>query len=97
MDVDRQAQLRQVIESAGGAEQFLAEMRQFEADGDLLSERYADFLREFPGQWIAIYEGRVRASSEHLEDLLKRLAGDGVPRGKAVVEYMDCTDRLLIV
>lgn len=74
-----------------------ADLQKFRKDVKLLSSRYRDFSAEYPKRWIAVYGGKVQADADSLDHLLARLDALKIPRGKAVIRYMNQNMRRMIL
>ena len=86
--------LREII---GNPQRLDTELQQFRKDVNLLSSRYRDFSGEYPKRWIAVYGGKVQADADSLDHLLARLDALKIPRGKAVIRYMNQSMRRMIL
>lgn len=65
------------------------ELQQFRRDTLVLSERRANLLKRYPQRWIAIYQGKVRANAESLQQVLEKADALGLPREKLVVRFIN--------
>lgn len=62
----------------------------------LFSSDDASLADEFAGRWLALYEQRI-IDADSLDALLDRMDRDGVPRGRALIRFMDTNQRILIL
>ncbi len=86
-----------VLELLGDPKEVDRDLRAFQADASLLSSEGQQFLARYPKQWIAIYHGAVVAHEITLLVLTEKLTELGVPRGRAVVRYIDNEPRKMIL
>jgi len=65
----------------------LEELRRFSRDSRLLASMREDLLKEYDGQWTAMYEGRFFHASDH-DAILAVLRENGVDPAGAVVKFL---------
>lgn len=56
-----------------------------------------DLVSKYPQKWIAAFDGKVQLVEEDLESLLQSLKEHDVPRGQAVIEFVEENPRTLIL
>lgn len=81
----------------GTPEQIDREIREFAEAAKVLSSDHPRLIDEHPLHWVGVYQGRVAASAKSLDSLMKRLDEEGIPRGKAIVRFIDSEERTLIL
>ncbi len=79
----------------GDPKQAVKELAEFSETAKLLSR--ADICNQYRGQWVALYESSVRAHAETLEDILRQVDEQGLPRGQTLVHFIDDGTRTLIL
>lgn len=86
---EARAYVEALIEQAGGYEAFLKQ----EAEYKELSSRMAresEALRElYPDKFAAMAPGGVLVIGDDMDEILRGLNAKGVPRGAAVVRFLD--------
>ncbi|MCY4128218.1 MAG: hypothetical protein OXG15_03120 [Gammaproteobacteria bacterium] len=56
-----------------------------------------DLVSKYPQKWVAAFEGKIQIVEDNLDSLLRSLDESNVPRGHAVIEYVEVNPRTLIV
>jgi hypothetical protein len=73
------------------------ELRAFSRAAKLLSSDHPRLIDEHPKEWVAIYDGKVRATDKSLQALVARLNEEGLPANEAIIRYIDTSGRKLIL
>ena len=69
----------------------------FEANLRHLRENYAELMKEYPDQWIAVHEQRVVASDSTIAGLFDKVDQMGIRRGDVVGEFLATNPKPLIL
>ena len=69
----------------------------FEANHRYLRENHAELLKEYPDQWVAVYEQRVVASDSTIKGVFNKVDQMGICRGDVVGEFMDTNPTPMIL
>ena len=69
----------------------------FEANHRYLRENYAELLKEYPDQWIAVHELRVVASDSTITGLFDKVDQLSIRRGDIVGEFLATNPKPLIL
>lgn len=64
--------------------------RYFAAESKALREKY-------PNSWVAILDGEVQAHAKTLPGIRRKIQAKGLPREGMLVQYLDVSDRVLIL
>ena len=75
----------------------LAEHLQFCKDSDYLSSIWTQVRRDYPDQYVAVYEGRIVAADGTLRGVLKRMDSEGVPKNHTVLRFASKNPRRMIL
>ena len=86
-----------IQEIIGDPKQLDAELQRFRKDSKVLSSRRANLTAKYAKKWVAIYDGRVRASAPSLNSVLAEVEKLGLPRESVVVRYVDKNIRRMIL
>lgn len=81
----------------GSAKGIDRQLRQFADAAGVLSSDHPRLIDEHPLQWIGVYQGKVAASAQTLNSLMKQLKDDGIPPQNAIVRFIDTNERILIL
>ena len=64
-------------------------LHQFKEDTIFLESIRPELLYQYPDCWIAIYQKEVVGVASKLKDIIKQLNQKDVPRGYAVIEFLN--------
>jgi len=73
------------------------DLRAFSRTGQFLSSNERRLLKKYPDQWVALYDGKVRASAESFDEVISKLEQQQVPPNQSIIWYMDTSGRKLIL
>ena len=73
------------------------ELERFQKATALLSSRHPSLIERYPKQWVAVYDGKVRARAKTFDALMAQVDRKKLPRGHIIVRYIDKTQRTLIL
>ena len=79
---------RKFIRDVGSPEEIHQSLRTFRRDVDLLANQRRDLTRKYPNRWVAFYNGKVELMADTLDDLLIMVDKEGIPRDKAITQYL---------
>ena len=74
----------------------LAKLRAFRTRVAHLETEKERLTREYPDQWAALHSGDV-VVARSLEDLLRKLEGQGVPTSEAAIQFLDSNPTVMIL
>jgi len=72
-------------------------LQQFRRSAKFLSSRRAHLVKLYPKEWVAIYEGKVKAHAHTLSLLLEEVDRQDLPRQHVVIGFLDPAKRSLIL
>ena len=73
------------------------ELQRFRKATELLSSRHLSLIERYPKQWVAVYDGKVRARAKTFDSLMAQVDRKKLPRGHIIVRYIDKAQRTLIL
>ncbi len=73
------------------------ELQRFQRDIDYYQAHQEELLRQYPEQWVAIFNEHVVGTAPELDQLLTEVKQKGVPVGRSLVEHVTTKDDLLIL
>jgi hypothetical protein len=89
---------KQVAAKLGATpEQIDRQLRVFSRSTKLLASNYSRFLDDNPNEWIAIYDGKLRATAKSHDALLSKLKKQGLPANETLVRFIDASGQKLIL
>jgi len=81
----------------GDPDELERELADFRRNAQVLSSRQRHLIAGYPKQWVAIFGGEVAAFAPTLEGLLEQMQERGIPRGHAIIRYIDKNRRKMIL
>ena len=73
------------------------DLRAFTRTARVLASNEPQLRRKYSKQWIAVYNGKVRAVAKSLDGVISKLEKQGLPANKSIIRYMDTSGRKLIL
>jgi len=73
------------------------ELRAFHKAARILSSRQPRMIDAYPTQWVAIYNGRVRANAKTFKSLMTQVDEKRLPRQHIIVRFIDRTQKTMIL
>ncbi|MBI4289364.1 MAG: hypothetical protein HY671_13175 [Chloroflexi bacterium] len=72
-------------------------LEQFRRSAKVLSSRKARLAERYPGEWVAVHEGKVKAHRQSLVALLEDIDTQQLPRQHVVIRFIDTSGRKLVL
>ena len=72
---------------AGDEKQIVEELRAFNETAKLLSQ--PEVWEQYKGEWVALYDRRVRAHSKTFDHVLQEVDKQGLPRRNVLIRFID--------
>jgi len=69
----------------------------FRESAQLLSSEHPRMIEQYSKQWVAIYDGEVRARAGTFLGLMSAAAKEALPREHLVVRYIDRNQRTMVL
>ena len=73
------------------------DIQKFRKSARVLSSKHSRMITRYPKQWIAVYQGKVRAQGRTLRSVLAQIDEKEIPRGDVIVRYIDKNERAMIL
>ena len=73
------------------------DLRAFSRTARVVSSNERQLLKRYPKQWVAVYNGKVRAVAKSLDGVISKLEKLRVPPNQSIIRYMDTSGRKLIL
>jgi hypothetical protein len=86
-----------ILDQLGDPADVARELREFRRAARSLSDQYPQLVDRYPDQWVAIFNGKVRAHGQSFQDVMEQIEREGLPRERTVVRFMDKSDRAMIL
>jgi hypothetical protein len=77
--------------------QIALELRRFSRAVEAFSAKRLRLVQQHPRQWVGIYDGKIEAVSKSFKGVLAALRRRGIPPAQAFVQYLDTSERKLIL
>lgn len=87
----------EVLEIIGDPREIARASELFRKSIDALLSQESKLMKRYPQEWVAFYDGRLRAHDKSLDAVLEMLDAKGLPRGETLVEFLETEPRNLIV
>lgn len=73
------------------------EMTRFQRSAATLSSRRDRLLAQYPEQWVAVHDGKVKAHARTFDALLGQIERKKLPRGQLILRYISKRERAMIL
>ena len=77
------------MQDSAFVEEVKARLEQFRRDCDYLYSIYDRMLEEHPDEFVAVYHGKVVAAHKTLEGVFAEIRRQGIPPGRAALEFVE--------
>ena len=74
-----------------------AELQRFKQDTQYYEAHREDLLKQYPEQWVAIFNQQVVGAAPDFDQLLITLEQSGIPAERALIEHVTRREELLIL
>jgi hypothetical protein len=91
------AELQSVLEHVGNPADVDSGIRNFRRAARVLSSKQPRMIDEYPKQWIAVYQGKVRVRARTFQSLMVQVDKKKLPRGHTIVRFIDRNQRTMIL
>jgi hypothetical protein len=73
------------------------ELRTFSRAAKILSSDHPRLINQHPKQWVALYDGKIRASAKTFRAVVDKMKKQGLPPNETMIRYVDTSGRKLIL
>jgi hypothetical protein len=80
--------IKEALDSTGGEMQFARQYQQYSDSVLFIDEHRQDLLKEHDGEWIAVYNSEVVASSKKYDLLVRKITRLKLPIKEVVVKFI---------
>ena len=80
--------IKEALNSAGGKEQFARQYKQYSNSVRFIDESRQELLKKHDGEWIAVYNSEVAASSKKYDVLTRKIERLKLPTKEVVIKYI---------
>jgi hypothetical protein len=88
---------RTILEQIGDPADVDRELRKFRQSARSLSSRYGQLAGKYAGQWVAAFDGKVRARGQSFQEVIEKIDQEGLPKEHTIVRFIDNDDRTMIL
>jgi len=89
--------VRTVLEQLGDPADVDRELRKFRQSARSLSSEYGQLADRYAGQWVAAFDGKVRAHGQSFREVIEKIDQERLPREHTIVRFIDNDDRAMIL
>lgn len=86
-----------VMEQLGSPQGVDRELQSFQRTARILSSSHPRLINRYPKQWVAVHNGKVRASGRTFNSVMTQVDKKGLPRARIIVRYIDRNRRTMIL
>ena len=86
-----------ILELLGDPSQVDQELTSFSETAKILSSEHPRMIEQYPKQWIALYQGVVRAQASTYGSVLREVEKKGLPAEHMIVRFIDRKPRTMIL
>ncbi len=90
-------QARVIVDDLGDPRDLRDEIQRFRRAARILSSKHPRLIDRYPKQWVAVYEGKVRAAGSTFNSVLAQVDKQGLPRRAVIVRFIDKNQRTMIL
>lgn len=87
----------EVLELIGDPREINRSLAIFSKSTRLVADHYSELMERYPDEWIAVYNGRVRAHGKSFQAVLDEVDAKGLPRAQTLLRFMNTKPQTLIV
>jgi len=80
--------LDKALGSVGGKEEFERKSRQYSESVHFIDAGRKELLKEYDGNWIAVYESNVVAHGRKYDDVVKTIRQKGLPIEEIALKFL---------
>lgn len=86
-----------IRKNLGDPQEIAKGLRRFRKSAMVLSKQRPRMIQEHPQEWVALFDGVVRASNKSFDNLMGEIDRQGIPRGEVLVRFIDSSERIMIL
>jgi hypothetical protein len=86
-----------IREQLGNPADVAKELQAFQRSAKALSSDRPRMIDQYPNQWIAVQEGRVKANAKTFETLMAEVEKKKLPRRNLIIRFIDTSERTMIL
>ena|SRR5438034_3880066 len=88
---------QEILPLVGDPTQVDRSLEAFRKAARVLSSDHPRLIDKYPKQWVAVYNGEVRASANTFKGLLVQVDRAHLPRAETVIRFIDRNQRTMIL
>ena len=85
-----------IAQLIGDPRKAVAELEAFQETARGLSASQPRMIEKYPGQWVGLHSGSVRAHGPTLESVLEKIDSEGFSREQVIVRFIHTEPRTMI-
>ena len=79
---------KRTLRKLGPASRLHSDLMSYRKDVEQLAAQRQKLVKQYPGKWVAFYDGSVVARANSLDKLLQMTDAKKVPRSKVVTQHL---------
>jgi hypothetical protein len=93
----KERRIQEILALVGDPKQVALELEAFKKQARLFSAHRPRLIDRYQKQWVAVYDGEVKAQARTLPGVLKQIDAKGLPREHTLIRYIDKNVRTFIL
>lgn len=86
-----------IQKNLGNPKKIAEGLRRYRKSALVLSKQRPRMIKEHPQEWVALFDGEVRATDKSFNNLMGKIDSQGIPRGETLVRFIDRSERIMIL
>ena len=86
-----------ILEQIGDPAEVDRGLQRFRKAARVTSSQRSRLIDRYPRQWIAVYDGKVKAHGTTLQSVMERIDKQGLPREHTIVRFIEKDHRTMIL
>ena len=92
-----EAYVRSLIESQGGVQKILDEMREHDEIWMRMQAEYADLMEKYPDKWVAMGKEGLLAVGDSMDEVIEGVESQGIREEDTVIEFLEADPPIYIL
>lgn len=95
--MDEKEKYEFIQKNLGNPQKIAEGLQRYRKSALVLSKQRPRMIKDHPQEWVALFDGEVRASDKSFDKLMGEIDKQGIPRGEVLVRFIDRSERIMIL
>ena len=95
--MDEKEKYEFIQKNLGNPQKIVEGLQRYRKSALVLSKQRPRMIKDHPQEWVALFDGEVRASDKSFDKLMGEIDKQGIPRGEVLVRFIDRSERIKIL